>query len=357
MKAEIIRHSLPTIGREEIKAVNKTILSLNLSTQRIVDRFERKISKIAGVKYAVATNSGTSSLYLILMFLPKIFPEMRNKRYVIVPSFACPAITNALFTAGYNPIFADINLENFSLDIEDVRKKMNKEVACIVYIHSFGICSELPMDLPFVEGIAQSFGGMVNGKHVGSQSIASFSSFYATKVITTGEGGAVFSNSKELIEMIKDFIEYDKKEYYKDKFRFNFKMSDINASLGLAQLRKLKKFLGIRKKLAKIYFDELKELELKGLIRLPPQKENIFYRFPIISEVSGDKLISFLREKKIMAEKLIYKPLHWFYQPEIKLEKTEIAYMKGVSLPIYPSLREEDIEKICFFVKNFFKSI
>lgn len=360
---KIIRHSFPYVGDEEEKAVLSAIQRCILSTGELVLKFEKKIADIVGVKYACATSSGSSALYLVLKKLPEVFPELRGKDEVIIPSFTCFALSNAILLNGYKPVFADINLENFSLDFEDVRNKLTKKTLCVIFVHAFGICSDLKdflnLDVPIIEDIAQAFGGRVYGKPVGSFGIASVSSFYATKVITTGgEGGAVLSNVKKLVEEIRDFIDYDKKRYDKRKVRFNFKMGDINAAFGLAQLKRLKEIIRKRKKLADMYFAELSEFEREGFLKLPPKENNIFFRFPVLLyRWNADSLLPYMNNYGIAAQKPIFRPLHFDIGERRKLKNTEKAYKRTVSLPIHPTLTETDVGKVCRVFIQFIKRL
>ena len=346
----MIKHSSPFVGKDEIKAIEKIIKEGILSDGSKVEKFENKILDFVGTKFSVAVSSGSASLFLILKFLPEVFPSLKGKKKVIIPSFACPAISNAVLFAGYEPVFCDINLDTFSLDFADVKKKITPNTLAVVYIHSFGICEDLKefskLGIPLIEGIAQSFGGKVNGKFVGSYGVASFSSFYATKVITTAEGGAVFSDERKLVEKIKDFIDYDKKDYEPDQVRFNFKMSDIQAAIGLAQLKKLPQILKKRKNLGFYYIKKLSELNLK----LPRKENNIFFRFVVLSDgkMKSEKIIDFLRKKGVMADKPIWKPLHYFYKSfaNSDLKNTEFAYDYGISLPIHPSITKKQVDFI-----------
>jgi len=348
----MIKHSSPFVGKDEIKAIEKIIKEGILSDGSIVEKFENKILDFVGTKFSVAVSSGSASLFLILKFLPKVFPSLKEKKKVIIPSFACPAISNAVLFAGYEPLFCDINLDTFSLDFADVKKKITPNTLAVVYIHSFGICEDLKeffkLGVPVIEGIAQSFGGRVNGKFVGSYGLASFSSFYATKVITTAEGGAVFYDERNLVEKIKDFIDYDKKDYEPDQFRFNFKMSDVQAAIGLAQLKKLPHILKKRKNLGFYYIKKLSELKLP--LKLPRKENNIFFRFVVLSDgkMKSEKIIDFLRKKGVMAEKPIWKPLHYFYKSfaNSDLKNTEFAYDYGISLPIHPSITKKQVDFI-----------
>lgn len=358
----MIAHSGPYLDDREVRIVSELLKQGILSTGRVVSEFEKKLSNVVGVSYSCAVSSGSAALFLVLKEIPEIFPELKEKNEVIIPSFTCFALSNAVLMCGFKPVFADISPETFSLDIKDVRKKITRRTLCVIFVHSFGICQSiddfLDLGVPVVEDIAQAFGGTVDGKPVGSSGLASVSSFYATKVITTaGEGGAIFSNERKLIDRIKDFIDYDKKRYNRVSLRFNFKMTDISAAVGLAQLRKLKQILSIRKKIAEIYFNELQELESKDILKLPPRKNNIFFRFPIIlGRNKQEKLLNYLRSHRIGADKPIFYPIHFDLAKDEDLPNTEIVYKNSVSIPIHPRVSEKDALKVARKVSSFFRS-
>lgn len=347
-----VKHSSPYVGSREIKSVSELLRKGILSTGNVVKRFEEKLTKVVGTRYACAVSSGTSAMFLILKNLPRVFPELRGKSEVIIPSFACFALSNAILMCGLEPSFADISLETYSLCLKEVKRKISRRTLCVIFVHSFGICSDiseiLHLGVPIIEDIAQAFGGKVNGKPVGSLGIASFSSFYATKVITTGgEGGAVFSNDKKLIDEIRDFISYDKKIYENRKYRFNFKLTDIGASIGLVQLRRLKEILRRRRKIADVYFENLVELESGDIVKLPQRENNIFFRFPVfLKRGSQRSVIKYLQERGVMAERPIFRPIHYDISKSEKLPNTEEVYRKTVSLPIHPRVSEKEAKMI-----------
>lgn len=358
----MIAHSSPYLDEREERFASKLLKQGILSTGRIVSEFEVLSSKVVGVRYSCAVNSGSAGLFLVLKKLPEIFPDLKRKNEVIIPSFTCFALSNAVLMCGFKPVFADISPETFSLDINDVRRKMTKKTLCVIFVHSFGICQNIDdllyLGVPVLEDIAQAFGGVVDGKPVGSSGLASVSSFYATKVITTaGEGGAIFSNERKLIDEIKDFIDYDKKRYDKIRLRFNFKMTDIAAAVGIVQIRKLKEILSTRKKIAQIYFDELDELEKKNILRLPRRKNNIFFRFPVVLEKGKkEKLLNYLRSHGIGANELIFYPLHFDLGNNEKLPNTEMLYKNSVSIPIHPRISENNAYKIARRIFSFFRN-
>ena len=340
-----IKHSSPYIDEKAERYILKVLRSGNISTGETVREFEKKLSEFVNVKHCVCVSSGTSALYLILRYLK----EISGKDQVIIPSFTCPAILNAVKFAGAVPVFSDIQRDTMCLSVEDVKKKINDRTIAIVFVHSFGYPADLgeflKTDIKIIEAIAQSIGAKT-----GDKGYASFSSFYATKIITTGEGGAVFSNDAELVNQVRDFINYDKKEYA-ENIRFNFKMSDIQAALGISQLENIEFILGARKKIAKIYYEELSDIKVK----LPP-KTGIFYRFVVDVGKNSDDIIQKAREKGIEVDKPIYKPLHLFYGQAGQLPVTEQVYRNSISLPIHPRMTTEDAKAVAYEIRRLLSS-
>ena len=334
MKEErkIVKHSSPAIDEDDRKAVCDVLLSGKLSVGWKVKEFEREIAKVVGVADTVCTSSGTSALFLILKAL-----GVEGKE-VVIPSFSCSALWWAVQLAGAKPRLCEVD-ETYCPDPSDIKKRISSKTACVVFLHSFGFSSPAVKEVanfgvPVVEAVAQAF-----GSGAGRYGIASFTSFYATKMITTGEGGALMSDNRELCMKVRDMIYYDKKEEKSD-FRFNFKMSDVQAGLGLSQLKKLPKFIERRRKIAHIYFDVFGDL--KGVV-LPP-KDGVFWRFVVRLPFPSDELIKRMRERGVECARPVFLPLsRWTGE---NFPATEEFWLKTISLPIYPSLSDEDAQKV-----------
>ena len=334
-----IPHSRPTLGTEEIKAVSKVIASGHIAEGAVVKEFEQKFADYLNVKHAVATNSGTSALHLALLAL-----EVGPGDEVIIPSYVCCALLNAVNYAGATAVLADICPNTYNLDAADVKKRLSSRTKAIIVPHLFGMAADLnpllALDVPIIEDCAQAVGAVYNQRPVGTFGVAAIYSFYATKVITTGEGGMVVCNAKDIAERIRDLKTYDQKDDY--KIRFNYKMSDIQAVLGLAQLEKLNAILRRRKAIAEQYTRAFKVLDLN----LPPDDSGqIFFRYVIGLKADSKPGIEALSRKGIGCDRPVYLPLH----RQIKLKGypvTEKAWKNSLSLPIYPSLSDEAVTRV-----------
>lgn len=303
-------------------------------------RFEEELAHYIGVKGAVATSSGTSALHLALLAL-----EIKEGDEVLIPSYVCSALLNAILYVGAQPVLVDCD-ENYNISPEDFRRRLtNRTKACIIP-HLFG--HPAPIDelrakgIRIIEDIAQSIGGEYKGRKLGSWGDIAVVSFYATKMITTGEGGAVLSNDADLLERIRELREYD--EFGEYKVRFNYKMSDIAASIGIVQLEKLPSFIERRREIASFYSEELKDLN----ISLPPEDEphshSVYYRF-VIRVKKLEEVRRKMLAKGIECKRPVYKPIHrYFSLPDYPM--TDFIYETALSIPIYPSLSDSQVEYI-----------
>ena len=344
----IIPHSRPTIGPEEAKAVSEVIASGYIAEGEIVEKFETAFAKFLGVEYATSTNSGTSALHLTMLAMGVGLGDE-----VIIPSYVCSALLNAVNYTGATPILADIDPETYNLDVMDVRKRINKYTKAIIVPHLFGLAADmeslLELDVPIVEDCAQSIGATSHQRAVGLFGVAGIFSFYATKVITTGEGGMVATNSRDIAARIRDLKAYDKRENY--KIRFNYKMNDIQAALGIVQLKQLGSIIRRRKEIAKRYNRAFNSYRIK----LPPSDSgHIYFRYVLGVKMNAGPWIQELARMGITGQRPIHLPLH----QSLNLggyPATEKAWHQSLSIPIYPTLSDEEISRVIESVSRCYK--
>jgi len=349
MSDEIIPHSRPYILETDIKAVTNALKSGQLSQGSRVKEFERKFEDFIGKKKATAVSSGTSALHLALLAL-----DIGEKDEVIIPSFVCAAVLNAVNYTGATPVIVDIEPLNFNISAAAAGKAVTKRTKAIIVPHMFGCPAELDelsgLGIPLIEDCAQAIGATFKGGMAGSFGLLSIYSFYATKVLTTGEGGMVLSDSEELISKIKDLRDYDNRDSY--VLRYNYKMTDIQASLGISQLTFLKNFIVKRREIASRYFEEFKDCDFSLPVR-EESKEPIYYRFVVKAKSKASPYLEKLRQKKVMCQRPVYLPLHLYFKLS-GFPNTMEAWERAISIPLYPSLREEEIERIIAVVKEIF---
>ena len=210
-----IPHSKPTVGQEEAKGIQEILASGRIATGEEVERFEQEMASYLGLKGGVASASGTAALHLSLLAL-----GVKEGDEVIIPSFTCSALLNAVHYCRATPIVVDIDEETMNISLSATRKALSKKSSAIVVPHMFGhpvenISDFLSLGPAVIEDCAQSLGATSNGTMTGTSGEIAVFSFYATKVITTGQGGMVVSQNEDLLEHVRDVREYDKKAGYR----------------------------------------------------------------------------------------------------------------------------------------------
>ena len=341
----LIPHSRPTLGPEAAQAVSDAISSGFIAEGSAVEGFEQSFAEYLGIRYAVAVNSGTSALHLALLAL-----EVGPGDEVIIPSYVCSALLNAVNYTGATPVLADICPGTYNLDATDVKKRINDRTRAIIVPHLFGLAADLnslsALDVPIIEDCAQAVGSEYAQRPVGTFGIAAIFSFYATKMITTGEGGMVVTNSQDIAARIRDLKTYDQRDDY--KIRFNYKMTDIQAAMGLGQLQRLDAFIRRRKAIAEHYTRSFKGLDLN----LPPHDAgHIFFRYVLGLNTNCLPWIQALARQGIGSDRPVYLPLHrQMHRPGCPV--SEKAWKNSLSLPIYPSLSDEEVTRVIDAVKK-----
>lgn len=360
---------------EDIETVTEAIKAgMNWAVGPNIERFEKMITEYIGTKYCLTFNSGTSALHALLLAY-----GVGEGDEVIVPSFTFIATANAPLFVGAKPVFADIEGETFGLDPEDVKKKITKKTKAIIPIHYGGYpCKieelrEIVKDnnLILIEDVAESFGARIGNKKVGAFGDSAMFSFCQNKVITTGEGGAIVTESKGIYEKLKlirshgrlETQDYFSSTEYMDYVRlgYNFRISNISAALGISQLKKIEKIIEMRRRCAE-YLDKAL-VSIKEIVIPIPLNDyhNVYQMYPIIvSPDTRDTLIRYLAEKGIMT-KVYFSPVHlsYFYKEKLKykyyLPVTEKVAKEILSLPIHPTLTMEEINYMVSRIKNFFE--
>ncbi len=308
-----------------------------------VEQFERAMASFTGGAGAVATSNGTAALHLALLAL-----GVGKGDVVLLPSYVCTAVLNAVSYTGAAARLVDIDPRDFNCDPSDVRRRCSRKVRAIIVPHLFGqaarIREVLSLGIPVIEDCSQSVGARVRGKRVGSFGDLAVFSFYATKVLATGEGGMVVGRSRRLIARVRDFRQYDERSDYRP--RYNYKMTDVEAALGLAQLRKLPRFLSRRRQLARSY----NRLLAGSGVELPcdePERPHSYYRYVVKVTGSVRKTAAALGRAGVEAKPPVFRPLHRYLglDPH-KFPGSEEAARHALSLPIYPLLTEREVERV-----------
>jgi len=335
----MILHNTPYLGSEEKKVALKVLSSQCVSQGEEVLKFETDLCHFFKLPkgHAAVVSSGSAALFLALWSL-----NGKNKR-VGIPVYACAALRNATGMLGAKNVFLDCDNDGPNLNIKHAEQK---DVEILMATSMFGIPIELPFNRKFkvIEDIAQSLGAKVNGKPIGLRGDIGICSFYATKMITSGgQGGAVISRDKTLIDKIKDYREFDCRD--DNKLRFNFQMTDLQAAIGRVQLKKLPDFIKQRERWFKIYSEIGLNLIDSNLKNHKPVRYRIVHRCK-----NPKKIINALAKENIKAIIPIEK-----YELLDKPEKYPCALSlckNTVSLPAHLNLNEKNVYRIGNIVKK-----
>ena len=310
--------------------------------------FERAFAQKINAKYAVSTNSGTAALHLVLLAM-----GIGEQDEVVIPSYVCTALLNAVKYVGAAPVLAEIDPENFNLDPGDVKRRLTKRTKAVIVPHLFGLAADmeglLALNVPIIEDCAQAIGSTYRRKCVGTFGEAAIFSFYATKVMTTGEGGMIVSDSKDLMDRVRDLREYDNKDKY--RIRYNYKMTDIHAAIGLVQLSRIEEFIQRRRAIAGSYDQAFESLDLQLPFR---EQGHIYFRYVLGLGTDAGPWIRKLKSKGIGCARPVYRPLHQYLGLK-GFGRTEKAWKESLSIPIYPSLTEKNVERVIKGLINTYK--
>ncbi len=355
-----IRICEPIIEDEEINEVIKVLKSKYLVYGPTVKEFEKLFAEYIGVKHALTVCNGTVALDLILKAL-----GIGSGDEVIVPDFTFIATANTVLFQDARPVFADIDLDTYNIDPNDVLEKITSRTRAIIVVHLYGhpadmkALSEIAEDhkLYLIEDAAQAHGAEYNGKKVGSLGIAGAFSFYATKNMTMGEGGAITTNDDGLayrIDMLRNHGQ--EKKYYHIALGGNYRITAIQAALGIVQLKKLNKLNEIRAKNAELLTNIISRISGLRPPKVKGPVKHVWHQYVIWVEddfpLSRDELLVKLREHGI--ETAVHYPLPIHLQPLYKslgyppnICPNAIEASKHVlSLPVHPGLKPEDVEYI-----------
>jgi len=366
MKQNIIRVCEPDITQREIRYVTDAIKTGHISGMaKYVGLFEKAFAKKTGVKYAISVNSGGSALFLALWGL-----GIRKGDEVIVPTFTMAATVFAVTQCGAKPIFVDCEA-NGNIDVTKIESKITRKTKVVMPVHIYG--HPCDMDeirklakkhrLFVVEDAAEAQGALYKGKIVGTLSDAACFSFYANKLVTTGEGGMIATNNKKLAEeiaLLRNYYFTKQTRYLHNCLAWNMKLSSLLAALGLAQIERLDELVNKRRANAKYYNKGL--ASLKDQIILPEEKKNarsVFWMYGVVlkKERVRDKLMRYLTKNNIES-RAFFIPMH--NQPLYKKYKkgkypnSEFLGRNGLYLPSSSHLSKADKDRVIGVIKAFY---
>lgn len=347
--------NIPTLGREEIKAVYAVLQKGQLTSSasqggKNVQEFEKSAVSFVKSKFAIAVNSGTAALQAALYAL-----DIKKGDEVLLPSFTFVATANSVVSVGAKPVFVDILKENYTIDPDDLRKKITKKSKAIIPVHLYGNVAFIDQiieianryNLKIIEDAAQSLGSTLKNKHTGTFSDLGCYSLYPAKVVTAGEGGFIVTDNEKLYKKLQMIRNHGMVHGYDTRIiGMNLRMPEINAAIAKVQMKKLGKFLGIRKKNAKILSELISDLD----IQIPQERKGEYVNWYLytIATKNRNKIMKTLNSTGIGATAYYSTPVHKtpFYHKKIRLPNTDWAASSVLSLPVHPQVSEQNLSFI-----------
>lgn len=352
----------PFIGEEEYKAIQECFDNNWITEGPKAKEFSEKLCDLIGCKYGVFANNGTLSIYLALKAM-----GIKPGDEVIVPDFTFIASANAVEMLGAVPIFVDIDVDTLHINLEHCEKLINEKTKAIMVVHIYGTAANMTnimslankYNLDVIEDAAQAIGVKWDGKHCGTFGKVGSFSFFADKTITTAEGGFVCTDDKEIYEnllYLRNQGRINRGSFIHPRIGYNFRITDIQAAIGLVQLSKLDIIKQKKQKILKEYERCLADIPEVKILKPPSLSDHVPFRVAIMMSEKKDNISSFLWENNIEVRTFFY-PLHkqpcW---PErAQLKNSTYAYEHGLCLPSYPELTVEEIEYVSGKIKEYFK--
>lgn len=353
--------NLPQIGEEELNAVTKVmrsgILTSGLGAGPKVTEFEKKFAAFASVKHAIAVNTGTAALHAAVVSV-----GVKPGDEIVLPSFTFVATAEAVVMAGGRPVFADIDPQTYNISSAAIRGALTEKTKAILPVDLYGLPAEIaPIrkitsdhGSAIIEDACQAHGATVKGRSAGTDSDLACWSLYASKNMTTGEGGVVTTDNDRFAEIIRLLRTHgERAKYSSTMLGYNYRMSEIQAAIGTVQLTKLPHFLAKRQQNAQELSAILKESKRIQLPTVPEGIRHSWYLFTVrikdAEKSERDNIISDLRKAGVGSEAYYVTPIHKmpFYKEnfgDFSLPETEKAANQVLSLPIHPGVTSEQIK-------------
>jgi len=371
---------VPSITKQDRKAVDLALRNQWLTAGPITHQFEQKFSKQINAKYCVAVNSCTSALHISLKCL-----NLKSSDEVIVPAMTFASTAFAVLYAGATLVLGDCDEDTLCMNAESIKKKITKKTKAVIVVHYGGQPCDLDEILKLsrkhkftvIEDCAHAFNSKYKNKYIGSNSLLSCFSFYATKIITTAEGGMIVTNNKKIHDLAKkisylgiDRIAWKRKSQKKSwsydvqTFGYKYNLSDTLAALGLSQLKRIQKEQKKREIISKIYFDSLKGFELIRPLRRDKNTTQHSWHLFVVKikleklKIDRDQILEELKKRGISAS-VHFRPIHMhtFFKESFKMKRNDLmissrVYKEIISLPVYSHLSKDDAKRVITELKK-----
>lgn len=355
----------PVIGEDELRLVTEAVKSGWVSSAgKYIPLFEKNFAKFCGAEHGVAVSNGTVALHLALVSL-----GIGRQDEVIVPTLSYIATANAVSYTGAKPVFVDSEEPTWNIDPAKIEEKITERTRAIIAVHLYGHPADMDRILKIakkhklfvVEDAAEAHGALYKDKPVGSLGDVACFSFYGNKIVTTGEGGMLLTDDKRLAErmrFLRNQAQSPSKRYWHGEVGFNYRMTNLQAALGVAQTRKIKNTITKKRKIARLYAKYLSDLNLV----LHPEARwarNVYWMYSVLvrgGKTRRDRVMERLAREGIETRPFFYA-IHTLppYRQKGDYGVAERLSNQGINLPSSPRLTQEDIEYIAQTLKEVLK--
>ncbi len=363
MKRNFIPISEPSITKKEIDYVFDAVRSGWVSSLgKYIDDFEKKFAEYCGTKYALTTSNGTTALHLALSAL-----GLGEGDEVIIPDLTFIATANAVKYTGAKVVTVDIEEDTLCIDPKEIEKAITFKTKAIIPVHLYGHPANMEeikkiakkYNLFVIEDAAEAHGAEINGKKVGSFGDVGIFSFYGNKIMTSGEGGMVTTNNKKIYEKMKylrDHTMSKERRYWHTEVGYNYRMTNLQAALGVAQVERIEELLNKKRKIFEWYKEYLNDT---SNIKLNFQKngyKNVYWMICVqiigYDEEKRDNLMKKLKEKGIDSRPFFYPISDMPMYGKSNTPVTHKVYQRGINLPSFFDLEKTEIKYICDHLKS-----
>jgi perosamine synthetase len=324
----VIPHSRPWLTKADHEALDASLDSVMVADGDLSRKLEAAAAKYLGQAGGVATPDGTTALFLALRAL-----NVGPSDDVVIPTYVCEAVAQAVRWTGATPVLCDVG-DDWCVNADTVRLALTKRTRAVVVVHTFGIVAEVrpiaELGLPVIEDLAQAFGASSQDGPAGAFGDLSIASFHATKCLTTGEGGMAFTRDQRMLARLRAL----------KRSAHRLPLSNLQAALGLSQLRRYGEFLSRRARIAERYCRAIPD-------RLLPTKavleRTIHFRFPVRVEGDVESLMAAFESRDVLAKRGVDALLH---EEAGTFAGAESAFEHTLSLPIHPSMSAEEVGRV-----------
>jgi perosamine synthetase len=359
----------PYFDSEDLHEIKEVLDSGWVSQGPKVKEFENKVADYVGAKYAIAVTNCTAALHLALLSL-----GISTGDEVLVSDYTFPATGHSVLYCGAKPIFVDVNLDTYNINSDKIEEKITESTKAIIPVHTFGQPTEMDKimkiahdyNLKVVEDAACALGARYKNEHAGTIGDIGCYSFHARKGITTGEGGIVVTNDKSLAEKVRYLSVFGTETAHEREsadqitipvfsgIGYNYKMSDISAAIGIAQMKKIDGIIKRKRELAKYLDEKLEEIDK---ISAPYVSENVTHTYQsyvtlLNEQINRNELLIRLRKKGVQTQIGTYSSfIQPVYNSKEKCPNSLDIFNRALALPMYYTLQEEEIDFVCEALK------